>query len=142
MTREQLLERLGEQAGEIERLRAALAELAARKQGEYDCAVCGRPCYESDLAADAYLCARCGPHPAEDEVARLRSALEAYGDATDAEIAGLREQVMTAWRHLDHVLDAADAVMATPTAADAIGRRSRLGSAVDAAVEFFNHVMR
>jgi len=61
---------------EVERLRKACAELAALKQGAYDCSGCGRPCYESDLAADGYLCSRCCPHEAEIERDDLRARLD------------------------------------------------------------------
>lgn len=67
--------RLAAAKREVTRVRAACVELAARKEGDFPCAGCGRPCYASDETPAGYLCSRCGPHPAEEALREMRLTL-------------------------------------------------------------------
>lgn len=66
---------------ERDRLRDACRELTACARGDFDCLVCGRPCYESDQTPAGYLCSRCCPHPAEVERDEALAALACLRDA-------------------------------------------------------------
>lgn len=75
---------LVEVKAEVERLRDACRELTACARGDFDCLVCGRPCYESDQTPAGYLCSRCCPHPAEVERDEALAALACLRDAAEA----------------------------------------------------------
>ena len=77
------LEENEELKAEVQKLREACKELAARKEGEETCSVCGKPCYECDATPIGYLCSRCCQHPAEEECDRLRKVVNDFADYAD-----------------------------------------------------------
>ena len=79
---------------EVERLRTECRELAARKEGEQTCSICGRPCYECDATPVGYLCARCTPSDDAERLQKIEQAVRGLFDALDYVLPHWREKTL------------------------------------------------